>query len=559
MRLIGSFDSIVLAAVAADLAPLTGSRVRRVSQPALHEIVLEFRAAGAPALLCSVHPRWARLHLAPPAAGTRRGSFAQLLHSRLEGARLTSVHRLAFERILALRFQTDAAGSELVAEIMGPHSNLFFLEDGVIAGSLRPVSRSSAREIGPGLAYRPPPAGHPTPAELNEDGLRALLEASGEALAERLRSALFGLSPTMAREVAARAGLPATAPARTVTDRAPDLLRALRELADAVERQAYDPVIYRDEGMARGYAPFPLRHVSGLRVEHTTTMSAAVARVTAEVSAALALDELRATLGAAIRAAMADVDRAEGEVRRGLEEAAGGDEVRRRGELLLAYASQIAPGSTRATVPGHDGTPVTIALDPALTPVENARMLFARYAKIRRARPALEARLRALDDERDYLESSLALLEAAGSVDDLEPLREELAAEGYARPRRRRTEAVKTRRAFILAGGATVLVGRTNRENDHITFDVAAPDDLWFHARGVAGAHVILHSGGRAPRDDEIAQAAAIAAYFSRARSSGTVAVDYTTRRFVRKPKGGRPGLVTYERERTVRVTPGLP
>jgi len=559
MRIIGSFDSVVLAAVAADVAPLVGSRLRRISQGEADEIVLEFRAARAPALLCSAHPRWARIHLAPPPADARRGPFAQLLHSRLEGARLVSVRCPPFERVLTLGFQSDFGTAELVAEILGPASNLILVSDGVIAGTLRPPARSAGRDLRAGAVYRPPEAGRPTPGELSEPALRAILEADGAPIGERLRTALFGISPTMAREIAARVGLPATAPTRAAAGRAADLLRVLQELADAVARRAFAPVVYRAGEVILGYAPFPLVHVTGLRMEPTATMSEAVARVTAAVRAMLEFDDLRARLGKALRKALADVDRAEGEVRRGLEEAERGEEVRRRGELLLAYASQIAPGATEATVPGHDGAPVTIPLDPGLTPVENARTLFTRYARIRRARPQLEARLRELDDERAYLESSLALVESADTADGLRALRDELADEGYVRRGRRRSEVVTPHRTFPLSAGVTVLVGRTNRENDHLTFAIARPDDLWFHARGVPGAHVILRTGGRPATDEEIARAAAIAAYFSRARSSGSVAVDYTPRRYVRKPTRGRMGLVTYERERTVRVAPRLP
>jgi len=561
MRPIGSFDSVVLAAVAVDLDALTGQRLRRTTQPGELEIALEFRTRAALAILCSIHPRWARIHLATPPGDTRRSPFAQMVHSRLEGARLTAVQRIPFERVLTLHFETDAGGAELVAEIMGRHSNLILVQNGLVAGAFRvPPPQPAAREVRPGLPYRLPPAAHPSPAELSEDRLRAILAGSSEPLAERLNTAVLGISLTMAREITARADLDAAMPAREAAAGAASLLGVLRGLAEAIEHQEFAPVIYHDAAGVRGFAPFPLAHVRGPRMERVATMSEAVARVSAEWAATTDLEDTRARLLAAIRSALADVDRAEAEVRRALDEGAAGDEVRRRGELLLAYASQIAPGAAQATVPGHDGAPVTITLDPALTAVENARALFARYAKIRRARPALQSRLRQLDEERAYLESSLALAEQAATLLDLQELRGELAGEGYVRrPRRRPAVTTPPRRAFTLASGATVLVGRTNQDNDRITFGVAGPDDLWFHARGVPGAHVVLRTGGRAARDDEIAHAAAIAAYFSRGRTSHVVAVDYLPRRYVRKPKGARPGLVTYAQERTLRVPPRLP
>lgn len=565
MRLIGSFDSIVLAAVAADLEALAGARLQRFAQHGDHEIVLQLRGPGSPAsVLCSIDPRWARIHLvpSPPSSPAASGPFALMLRSRLEHARLASVRQIPFERILTLGFATDAGAVELVAELMGRHSNLILVQDGTITGALRPVppARSAVHPVLPGLPYRRPPAAKPTPADLGPEGLRQLLTASEAPLAERLTSALLGISPTLAREVSSRAGVDPDTPSSTLGSACDRIHRVLFDLVGIVERREFSPVVYMKEGAVRGYAPFPLVHVTGAEAQRVETMSEAVARVTMQLSASEAMDAAGASLTASIRAALAKLARTEEEVRRGLEEAAASDAVRERGELLLAYASQIARGAREATVPGYDGDPVTIPLDPSLTPVENARKLFARYTKIRRARPALEERLRQTAAEQAYLESVLAMIEQASGPEDFTALREELAAEGYLRRGRRRAAAPAPRpRAFTLPGGASVLVGRTNQENDRLTFKVAGPDDLWFHARGTPGAHVILRSAGRSVRHDEILQAAAIAAHFSRGRTSGTVAVDFTRRRHVRKPRGARPGVVLYDREETVRVAPALP
>src|SRR5439155_25986 len=147
-----------------------------------------------------------------------------------------------------------------------------------------------------------------------------------------------------------------------------------------------------------------------------------------------------------------------------MEEAERTGPLRQQGELLLAYASAIPPGAPRATLPGFDGAPVTIDLDPTLSAVENAQRLFKRYGRVRSARPALEARLRAAADERAYLESARALIEQASSSDDLFDLRRELADEGYVRARKTpaRPSATPGPRRFVLADGTTtVLVGRT--------------------------------------------------------------------------------------------------
>ncbi|MDP3769153.1 MAG: NFACT family protein, partial [Dehalococcoidia bacterium] len=358
-----------------------------------------------------------------------------------------------------------------------------------------------------------------------------------------------------------RAGCDAEAAAGQQRGASDPLWGALEDLITIVRSKDFAPVLYVDGENVRGYAPFPLTHVTGLRAVPVETMSEAVHRATAHLDAQAELDERRVGLIGAVRTPLSKVMRTEADLRKGLEEAAQSETTRQRGELLLAYASQIPPGSSTATVPGYDGTPLEIPLDPTLTPIENARKLFHRYTKIRKARPALEERLRATEEERQYLESALAMADQATSQDDLEELTHELAAEGYLRrrPRATRRAASPKPRSYTLDGGAVVVVGRTNQDNDHVTFKVARPEDLWFHARGVPGAHVVLRAGAEHPTAEEIERAASIAAWFSKARGASAVPVDYTARRHVRKPKGSRPGLVVYERERTIQVRPELP
>lgn len=562
--LIGSFDSVVLAAVAVDLERLIGARVQRVGQAGEQEIVVDVRGPGGHAsVLCSIHPRWARVHLAPGMEGTDLSPFGQMLRSRLDHARLRAVEQPPFERTLALRFETDTGAADLIAEIMGRHSNLILVQDGVIAGALKlvPRAKSSVREVLPGLPYVAPPHPRPTPMELTRQGLEELLASSAEPLGRTLGTRILGLSPTMAVEVATRAGCDADAAAEQQRGAIDRLRGALQELITIVQSKDFAPVLYVDGDDVRGYAPFPLALVTDLRAVPVETMSEAVLRVTAHLGAQSELEERRAGLISAIRAPLSKVMRTEADLRRGLEEAAQSETARQRGELLLAYASQIPPGSSKATVPGYDGTPLVIPLDPTLTPVENARKLFQRYTKIRKARPALEERLHAAAEERQYLESALTMAGQATSPVDLEDLRRELGAEGYLRrgPQAARRTPTPQPRIYALDSGASVIVGRTNKDNDRVTFKVAGPDDLWFHARGVPGAHVVLRVGGRPPTAEEIDRAASIAAWFSQARGSPGVPVDYTARRHVRKPKGSRPGLVVYERERTVHVRPEAP
>lgn len=563
-RLVTSFDSVVLAAVAREIAALVGSRVARIVQPDGAEIAIDFRgSSGAGTVMWSIHPQWARVHLASKTTTAAPSGFMQMLRSRLDSARLTAVRHAPFERILTLTFDTVAGRSDLVAEIMGRRSNLMLVQDDTITGSLKavPRSQSAVREVLPGRPYVLPPRGRPSPDELTEESLKDALSSSDDPLARRLVASVLGLSPGLATELAVRAQLDPDAPSRDQAGAAARLWAALRDLVGAVDAGAFSPVIYYRGDDPVGFAPFPYAHLAGLRPVRAPTMSAAVETVLGSHGAVARVDEQRASLLAAVRTATARVERTEGEVRQAVEEAARTGALRQHGELLLAYASQVPAGASEVTLPGFDGAPVTIALNPALSAIANAQRLFKRYGRVRSARPALDARLQTAAAERAYLESAATMIEQAATTDDLFDLRRELADEGYLRRRQSlpRPSAAAGPRRFVLAGGLLVLVGRTNRENDVLTFKVASPDDLWLHARGVPGAHVVLRAGKKNPDEDALRQAAAIAAYFSRARESASVAVDAVPRKFVRKPKGAKPGLVTYSRERTVYVKPELP
>ncbi len=556
-RPVTSFDSVVLAAIARDVEGLLGGRVLRVGQPAAAEIALEFRARPQGAtLLCSIDPRWARVHLATATGSSEPSAFCQMLRARLEGAKLIEVLQPPFERTLTLVFSAISGQLVLAVELMGRHSNIVLVREGIIAGSLKlvPRAKSSVREVLPGRSYTPPPRDRPTPADLSRDALSELLATSSEPLARRLSSALLGVSPTMATELATRASLNPQAPANTLPDAGSKLWLPIQELCARVLAKDFAPTLYYDGTDPVGYTAFPFAHLATLHALPVPRMSEAVERVVSRVSGQSRIEADRARLVQAVLAARARVEKTIGELRRALAEAEGAATLKERGDLLLTYAARVPAGAREVTLPGHDETPITIPLDPARSAVQNAQHLFKRFGKLKAARATLLQRLRAAEAEEAYLDALRVHIDQAMAADDLFDLRRELVEGGYLRARRAATRPSATARprTLQLPEGGTLLVGRSNLENDYLTFKVADPDDLWFHARGVPGAHVILRLDGRPPTEGMIRRAAAVAAYFSQARGSAQVAVDYTERRHVRKPRGAKPGVVTYERERTI-------
>lgn len=547
-----TFDSVVLAAVVREVQPLLPLRVLRAESGGPHEVVLHGRAGS---LLVSADPRWARVHLWRAPARGEPHAFADLVRARLSGARLVQVHHVLFERVVQFDFEAPDGVWRLVAEPMGKHANLVLVHHGRVVGVARPVppQRSRVRPLLAGLSYAPPPADpRPKPGELEPEALLAALRASPGPLWRALLHSVAGIGPLTSYELAFRTGDPEA----TTCDlnRAALLSRLLSDLRDRVLKGAFDPHLYLKAGVPATFAPFPLTCLEGLEGVRVT-MSEAVERVLDARARASRFSERRGRLLARLDAQLSRKRSALEQVRQDLGASEELDRLREAGQVLLVYAHQVPAGARSVELPGHDGRTLHIPLDPHRTAVENAQALFRRYAKLRASLKTLPARASALEQEVGQLEALRVLVETAQMEEDLLAVEAELTG---AEPRPGRALAAAQPRRFFIDGFA-VLVGRSNRDNDRVTFRLSSPDDLWFHARGIPGAHVILRTGGQPASEDTVRRVAAVAAYYSAGRGSGAVEVDYTQRRNVSKPPGSPPGRVVYRGERTVRVAPAPP
>jgi predicted ribosome quality control (RQC) complex YloA/Tae2 family protein len=549
-----SFDSVVLAAVIAECATLIGGRVQRVVQTGAADLAIVLRAAGRQrVLVVSAHTQWARCHLAGEVSPTTATPFANMVRGRLERGVLRAISAPVFERIVTLEFDTLEGSAQLIAELAGRHANIMMCEDGVIVGAHRQVP---SRGILPGRPYTLPAQTRPTPATITADQLAA---ADAGQTWRAILIAVAGIGPPLAHEVCVRAGYDPQAP--PAAGGADALVAGLREIAVAVAERRFAPALYYSAGGDPvAYAPFPLEIYRGLR-EAPTSMSAAVEAVTARAAGRAGLDHLRQGLASTVTQAIGRTRRALAAVAQDLTAAGEADRYRQHGELLLAYLTQVTPGADSVEVPGFGGEPVRIALDPVRTGVENAQAYFRRYARAQAALKRLPTRRADLEAEVAYLDGAATAINQAETEDDLAEIEQDLIAARLRRPRRATTRppAVAAHRVFRAADGSQIIVGRSARENDYVTFEVARADDLWLHARGVPGAHVILKTAGPQASNDVIEAAARVAAYYSAARASGKVPVDVTRRRFVRRIRGGRPGQVHYTNERTRVVVPELP
>jgi predicted ribosome quality control (RQC) complex YloA/Tae2 family protein len=405
-----------------------------------------------------------------------------------------------------------------------------------------------------GLYVPPPPQDKLLPAEVNEHRLRQLLAQAPPPmpLRQALVNGLAGISPLAAREIAFRAVADAEAPVEAVQRISP-LLDAYRSLAAGPPQ----PCIVREEDGENifAFAAYPLTHMGDF--EPVESMSAAVAAYFGGEGGGY--QAAKAPLMDAIQTARERLAHRQARLAEERQAAGDPDALRAMGEAILAYAHRIRPGQAELVVEWATGqSPARVALDPTLSPSENAQAYFRRYRKAQRAGEEVPAQAALVEGELQYLDQLAQDLAMAENRPEIDAVALALTEGGYLKRKRRPSPLPSGPRRFTSPDGFTAWVGRNAAQNEELTFKRAAPDDMWLHARGVPGAHVVIHAEGQPVPDSTLEWAAGLAAYYSQGRDDTQVEVIVTRRRYVHRLKNGRPGQVTVRHEQTLKVRPGM-
>ena len=500
--------------------------------------------------------------------------FCMLLRKHLVGARVADITQPPLERLVRMELDiTDDFGQPgrrtLVLEAMGRRSNLILLDGaGRVIDCLRRVDAemSASRQVLPGLYYEPPASvGRLPVTEETEEGFREKLDAANpERQADAfLLDAYFGISPLVARELAFRA---AGETDRRLCQMGPEererLWQELEQLIARIREGQFTPVCLRQDGRAADFTYLPIGQY-GAAMECVPCDS--FSRMLDEFYEAREQQERVRQRGAdLIRTATTARDRLRRKLALQEKDYAATqnrDQLRICGDLITANFYRMERGQSKLTCENYydpQCAPITIQLDPLLTPQQNAAKYYKRYTKAKTAERYLREQMAIARRDLEYLESILEEIAEAETEQDFIDIRHELRDAGYLRSQgkgKKELKRVSRPREFRTTSGFRVLVGRNNRQNDKLTKE-ADHRDLWFHTQKIHGSHTILCTGG-APVDDEtLAEAAKIAAWYSQARSSGNVPVDYTAVKNVKKPAGARPGMVIYTTCQTLFVTP---
>ena len=567
-------DAICLRAVLHELRPqLIGARIDKVQQPARDQIVLLLR--GNLRLLLNAGANQPRIQL----TGILRDNpaqppmFCMLLRKHLVGARVLSIEQPDLERMVILTLQcTDEFGEmsqkQLVLECMGRRSNLVLLDaQGRIVDCLRRVDAdlSAARQLLPGLFYHlPTPLDKLSLLSQEEDSL-ALAQRGGDAeqaVDKWVLDHYTGISPLIAREFAFRAGHETDVRFGALNDaQRGALVREFADTASVVKEDHYTPVILYRDGKP---VDFTYRAIAQYGAETQAEVRESFSQMLDEFYDARERQELSARRGRelthAVTVARDRMARKSENLKRDYAATQKRDEFRLRGDLITANLYRMKGGERVLQAENYheDGCPlISIPLDPLLSPQQNAAKNYKQYNKLKTAEFHLREQIEKAENERAYLESVLQELAQAETEQEFAEIRRELQETNYLKKSSGKKEQKRAfaPRTFQTSGGLEVLVGRSNVQNDQLT-KKADKRDYWFHTQHIHGSHVILRCAGLTPSDEDLREAAMLAAYFSQAKESSGVPVDYCPVKFVKKPAGARPGMVTYDNYRTLYVTP---
>jgi predicted ribosome quality control (RQC) complex YloA/Tae2 family protein len=557
------FDALTAAAVADECRALRGGRIQEVIQVSELEIGLEVYAQNERRyLFASAHPQRSRVHLCT--AKLRRGveqpsPLLLLLRKYGRGGRIVAVRNPEFERIVRLEIESGEGTFAFIVEAMGRHANVILTQaDGRVMDAIKRVGPrlSRVRPVLPGRPYVPPPLqAKLDPTALTELRLRELLENAGPAQPawRALVNGVRGVSPLLAKEVVYRATDRVQTLASEIERMSP-VLDAFHGIWSCVWEHAWQPCVADEERRVAAFAPYLLTQYP--ECVPVDTISEAIERYYEATAGVDAYAPARERARAVLDKARERVRGRRSAMERQLVSQETLENLRASGEMILAYAHAIQPGQgTLEAQADLDGPPLQIALDPQLTAVENAQAYFTRYEKAKSAMADIPRLLAQADRELAYLDQLATDLDLASNRPEIDEVESALAEAGHTPKRRSRPQRGQPLR-IVSEDGMPILVGRSARQNDEVTFRRAAADDLWLHAIDVPGSHVIVQCGGRPVPERTLRRAAALAASYSARRGESSVLVAYTQRRYVRRIKNAGPGMVTYTHEQTIRVSP---
>ena len=539
-----SFDGFFLHHMVEELrTELLNGRIQKINQPFDQELVLQIRSnRKSHRLLLSAHPVFGRIQLTESTFENpaQPSTFIMVLRKYLQGAVIESIEQIENDRIVEITVSNkneigDHIQATLIIEIMGKHSNILLVDKSShkILEVIKHIgfSQNSYRTLLPGATYIAPPSTEAVnPFMVKDEKLFEILQTQ-ELTAKNLQNLFQGLGRDTTTELE-----------RQLLN---DKLATFRNFFG----QETNPCL-----TDKSFSCVPFSSKTAENFDSLSQLLDIYYKDKAE------RDRVKQQASELIRRVENELQKNRQKLKKQEKEllaTENAEEFRQKGELLTTFLHQVPNDQDQVILENYyTNQPITIALDKALTPNQNAQRYFKRYQKLKEAVKYLTDLIEETKATILYLESVETVLNQAG-LDEIAEIREELIQTGFIR--RRQREKIQKRQKpeqYLASDGKTIIyVGRNNLQNEELTFKMARKEELWFHAKDIPGSHVVI-SGNLNPTDEVKTDAAELAAYFSKGRLSNLVQVDMIEVKKLNKPTGGKPGFVTYTGQKTLRVTP---
>ena len=571
-----AFDGITIANIVHDLnQTILGGKINKIAQPENDELILTIKNNRTQyRLFLSASASLPLIYLTgnnKPGPLTAP-NFCMLLRKHIGSGKIISITQPGMERVIRFEIEHlnemgDLCTKYLIVEIMGKHSNIIFTNDNEqIIDSIKHVSAhmSSVREVLPGRPYFiPATQAKADPFQLTADILCEQILNKPAPTAKAIYTSVTGISPLIAEEICYRAGIDGGVPTDGLSSLEKlHLAHTFLRIMEDIRQGMFEPnIVYKGKEPVE-FASLKLTQYQDFSVTEFSSISELLETYYAEKNIVTKIRQKSVDLRKIVQTSLERNVKKYQLQQKQMKDTEKKDKYRIWGELINTYGYGLEPGiKFFEALNYYTNETVNIPLDPTLTPQENAKKYFDKYSKLKRTADALEKLLQETDSEIRHLESIATSLDIAVSEDDLIQIKEELTEYGYIRRKYTTGKKVKiTSKPFhyVSSDGFHMYVGKNNYQNEELSFKFASGNDWWFHAKGQPGSHVIVKTNGEELPDRTFEEAGRLAAYYSKGRQAPKVEIDYTLKKNLRKPTGGKPGFVVYYTNYSLLIEPDI-
>ena len=581
-----AFDAITVRNIVNEFNnTIINAKIDKIHQPERDELLISLRTReNTYKLVISASAAHPRLHFTDNVKPNpiTAPMFCMLLRKHLSGGRITAVEQPEFERVVRFDIESynelgDLTTKHLIVEIMGRHSNIILTDSQYkILDSIKHIdfSVSSVRQVLPSLQYVSPPSQNKiNPLTVTkEEIISVFLKGTDGVKTDKFILSVFeGISPIVAREISFRAiGTTDAFIGELDTAAKAKLIASVADVFEDIRKNNFAPCIvtYASDNKVIDYASVNITQYGGMG--NTTAFDSIHELLDAFYSKRDADERIKQRSSNLVKLVTNHLERASKKLiiqQNTVKDAEKAEKFKIYGDLIIANMYRIDEHSTKIEVENYyeDGSPVIcITLDPSLTPSQNAQKYYKKYNKSKTALVETAKQIESTVQDITYLESVLHNLNSASNENDLLEISAELAEQGYISSRAKSVKNNKQAKLkqskpmhYISSDGLDIFVGKNNHQNDYLTLRYANSSDIWFHTKNIPGSHTVIKLGiDKNVPERTMMEAANLAAYYSKAKNSSQVPVDYTSIKNVKKPNGAKPGMVIYDFYNTVYVRP---